>query len=214
MSADPLRHSVVMRVLLMMLFTLIGVPAMAIEEPGFERVGTREGYELRRYPGYSVAETEVTGTQADVGNAAFRILAKYIFGGNVTQQSIAMTAPVIQAQSEKIAMTAPVILQPGDTPGSYVVQFTMPSKYTLDTLPKPNDARVRLREVPDRVVAARTYKGGWSLKRYEEELAVLRAAMQRDGLVAVSEPQWARYNSPFSLPFTRRNEIWLEIRPQ
>jgi hypothetical protein len=214
MSADPLRHSVVMRVLLMMLFTLIGVPAMAIEEPGFERVGTREGYELRRYPGYSVAETEVTGSQADVGNAAFRILAKYIFGGNVTQQSIAMTAPVIQAQSEKIAMTAPVIQQPGDTPGSYVVQFTMPSKYTLDTLPKPNDARVRLREVPDRVVAARTYKGGWSLKRYEEELAVLRAAMQRDGLVAVSEPQWARYNSPFSLPFTRRNEIWLEIRPQ
>ena len=184
MSADRIRDSVVVRVLLMMLFTLQGVPAMAIEEPGFEVVGTREGYELRRYPGYCVAETEVTGTQADVGNAAFRILAKYIFGGNATQQSIAMTAPVIQAPSETIAMTAPVIQQSSETPGNYVVQFTMPSKYTLDTLPKPNDVRVRLREVRDRVIAARAYKGGWSLKRYEDELAALRAAMQRDGLVA------------------------------
>ena len=203
-----------MRALLLMLVTLIGVPAMAIEEPGYDVIGTAAGYELRRYPGYCVAETEVTGSQADVGNAAFRILAKYIFGGNVTQQSIAMTAPVIQAQSETIAMTAPVIQQPGETAGSYVVQFTMPSKYTLDTLPKPNDARVRLREVRDRVIAARAYKGGWSLKRYDEELAALRTAIERDGLVAVGEPQWARYNSPFSLPFMRRNEIWLAIRPQ
>jgi hypothetical protein len=203
-----------MRLTLFILLTLIAVrPAMAIEEPGHEVIRKADGFELRRYPGYCVAETEVTGSQADAGNAGFRILAKYIFGGNESQQSIAMTAPVVEARSETIAMTAPVTQQPGETPGNFIVQFTMPSKYTLATLPKPNDARVRLREVPDRVVAVRAYSGGWSLKRYEKELVALRAAMQRDGLAAAGEPQWARYNSPFSLPFMRRNEIWIEVAP-
>jgi len=184
---------------------------MAIEEPGYDLVRKSDGYELRRYAGYCVAETEVAGSQTDAGNAGFRILAKYIFGANQSQQSIAMTAPVLQAQSETIAMTAPVTQQPGAAPGTYVVQFTMPSKYTLQTLPQPNDAQVRLRQLPDRLVAVRTYGGGWSLARYDTELAALLEAMQRDGLVAIGAPQWARYNSPFSLPFMRRNEIWLEI---
>ena len=200
------------RAILLFLLTLIGVcPAMAIEEPGYELVRKSDGYELRRYAGYCVAETEVAGSQTDAGNAGFRILAKYIFGANQSQQSIAMTAPVLQAQSETIAMTAPVTQQPGAAPGTYVVQFTMPSKYTLQTLPQPNDAQVRLRQLPDRLVAVRAYGGGWSLARYDMELAALLEAMQRDGLVAIGAPQWARYNSPFSLPFMRRNEIWLEI---
>jgi SOUL heme-binding protein len=200
------------RTVLTVLFGLLGVcPAMAIEEPGYEVVRKADGYELRRYAGYCVAETEVAGSRTDAGNAGFRVLAKYIFGANQSQQSIAMTAPVVQAPSETIAMTAPVTQQPGAAPGTYVVQFTMPSAYTLQTLPKPNDARVRLRQLPDRLVAVRAYGGGWSFSRYETELAALREAMQRDGLIASSAPQWARYNSPFSLPFMRRNEIWLEI---
>ncbi len=203
------------RTTLLFLLALIGVcPAMAIEEPGYEVVREADGYELRRYAGYCVAETEVAGSQADAGNAGFRILAKYIFGANQSRQSIAMTAPVLQAPSETIAMTAPVTQQPSATPGSYIVQFTMPSKYTLQTLPKPNAAEVRLRQLPERLVAVRAYKGGWSLARYDEELAALREALQRDGLVAIGVPQWARYNSPFSLPFMRRNEIWLEIDSQ
>ncbi len=208
-------NALMRRATLLILLALIGVcPAMAIEEPGYEVVRKADGYELRRYAGYCVAETEVAGSQTDAGNAGFRILAKYIFGANQSQQSIAMTAPVLQAPSETIAMKAPVMQQPGATPGTYVVQFTMPSKYTLQTLPKPNDVRVRLRQQPDRLVAVRTYKGGWSLARYGEELAALRDAMRRDGLIAIGEPQWARYNSPFSLPFMRRNEIWLEIDMQ
>jgi hypothetical protein len=197
--------------LLFLLALMGGCPAMAIEEPGYEVVRKADGYELRRYAGYCVAETEVAGSQTDAGNAGFRILAKYIFGANQSQQSIAMTAPVVEARSETIEMTAPVTLQPGAAPGTYVVQFTMPAKYALATLPKPNDARVRLRQLPDRLVAVRAYAGGWSLARYDTELAALREAMRRDGLVAISAPQWARYNSPFSLPFMRRNEIWLEI---
>ena len=57
----------------------------------------------------------------------------------------------------------------------------------------------------------RVYRGGWSLASYEKELTGLREAMTRDGLAAIGEPQWARYNSPFSLPFMRRNEVWLQV---
>jgi hypothetical protein len=194
-----------------MLTSIGAAPAMAIEEPSFEPVRKADGYDVRRYPGYCVAEVEVPGPPGQAGNAGFRILAKYIFGGNRTEQSIAMTAPVVQAPSQQIAMTAPVLQQPGEAADRYVVQFTMPARYTLATLPQPNDSRVRLREVTNRLVAVRRYGGGWSIARYEQELYALRRALERDGLVVVGEPQWARYNSPFSLPFVRRNEIWIEI---
>ncbi len=206
----PLRDNFL--VILVVVLSLFGArSAMAIDEPSYEVIRDADGYELRRYAGYCVAETEVVGQQADAGNAGFRILAKYIFGANEAKASIAMTAPVVQASSETIPMTAPVMQQRGSGADRYVVAFTMPAKYTLQTLPIPDDARVVLRAVESRVVAVRVYRGGWSLSRYENELELLRQAMTRDALVPIGAPQWARYNSPFSLPFLRRNEIWLQI---
>ena len=57
-----------------------------------------------------------------------------------------MTAPVTQQGSEKIAMTAPVTQQ-GDG-NTWRVRFIMPSSYTMETLPKPNNPTVELKEVP------------------------------------------------------------------
>ncbi|MCC7197886.1 MAG: heme-binding protein [Gammaproteobacteria bacterium] len=185
---------------------------MAIEEPGFELLKTAEGYELRRYAAYVVAEVDAGGDASAAGNQGFRLLAGYIFGKNTPGESISMTAPVLQAKAERIAMTAPVLQQPGAGKDQYVVQFTMPAKYTLATLPRPVDPRVRLREVPARKVAVREYRGGWSVERYEREVQELRAALKRDGLEALGEPHWARYNSPFSLPPLRHNEVWIDVR--
>jgi len=48
--------------------------------------------------------------------------------------------------SEEIAMTAPVAQEKiGD---GYRMTFLMPSTYTLETLARPTDARVRLRAEP------------------------------------------------------------------
>lgn len=184
---------------------------MAIEEPPYQVVSTRPAYEVRAYAGYLVAEVEVAGTLESAGNDGFRLLAAYIFGENRARESIAMTAPVSVERSERIAMTAPVIERPvGD--GVYRVQFTMPAQYTLATLPEPKDARVRLRAVPARRVAVRRYRGGWSDSRFRSELQTLEHALKRDGVVTAGEPLWARFNSPFSLPPLRRNEIWLELK--
>ena len=78
---------------------------------------------------------------------ATRVFASwgYIFGENRGARKIAMTAPVAQAPA-KIAMTAPVAQSA--SPGGYVVQFSMPREWTLETLPEPLDPRVTLRAVP------------------------------------------------------------------
>jgi hypothetical protein len=118
-----------------------------------------------------------------------------------------MTAPVSQAKAtpEKIAMTSPVTQErSGDR---FTIQFMMPSKYTLETLPTPNDARVRFREVAAQRLGAVRYSGRWTKNNYEENLAKLRNALRENGYEPVGEPVWARYDPPFKPWFMRRNEI-------
>jgi hypothetical protein len=189
--------------------------AMAADEPPFEVLSKRSDYEIRRYPAYLVAELEVEESFEEAGNKAFRPLADFIFGDNVVAENIGMTTPVTQRRAtsgENIGMTAPVTQRAADGQG-YVVQFVMPSRYTLETLPQPTDERIRIRKEPEKVVTVHRYSGTWSEERYREHEARLRAALKRDGIKPTGEPTWARFNSPFSLWFLRRNEIWLTIDP-
>lgn len=110
---------------------------MATESPKYEVLKKYDGFEVRQYAGYVVAETEVEASRGEAGNQAFGRLAGYIFGGNTAKQEIAMTAPV--TQSQRIAMTSPVTQVASGS--KWVVQFSMPSSWTMQTLPVPNDAR-------------------------------------------------------------------------
>ncbi len=124
-----------------------------------------------------------------------------------------MTAPVTQTRTEgaQIAMTAPVT-QVLTRDHTWRVQFMMPSQYTLETLPEPMDARVKLREVGPRRVAALRYSGTWSQANFDEHLEKLRRAMQLAGLEAKGEPLWARYDPPPFKPwFLRTNEILIDV---
>ena len=184
--------------------------AMAIEEPNYTVIEQAEDFELRQYEPYSVAQTLVEGDFSEVGNEGFRRLAGYIFGKNRKEESIDMTAPVNQEpSSEKIAMTAPVNQQVED--GKWRITFTMPAEYTLETLPTPLDDRVTLKREPGRLIAAIRYSGTWSKDRYEEKQHRLRSLLEERGLKAVGKPVFARYNSPFSLWFLRRNEVLIPV---
>lgn len=194
---------------------LIYSNAMAIEEPGYEVVETYKDFEVRRYQPYLLAEVDVSGGMNTAGNRAFRILAGYIFGDNATATKMAMTAPVESRstnEGEKMAMTAPVTSTRKDGDEMTTVAFVMEKKYSIDTLPIPNDERIRIREVPARVVAVRRYSGRWTDAKYQRNKALLVQAMSNENLESVGEPILARYNSPFSLPFMRRNEVMFEIR--
>jgi hypothetical protein len=195
---------------LLLLSTLTGI-AMATEEPSYRSILQETPFEIREYPALIAAEVTVSGERSEAASAGFRSLAGYIFGGNTRKQSIAMTAPVIQNESpnEKIAMTAPVMQSPD--PSGWIIRFIMPASYTLDSLPTPNDPKVRLVPLPPKRLAVVRFSGLVDDNDVEQQTAVLRAFIAQQKLTAVGTPSLARYDPPWTLWFLRRNEIMLEV---
>jgi hypothetical protein len=185
--------------------------AMATEEPRYESLLQDGEFSLRLYAPRVVAETEVAGTLEEASSTGFRRIAGYIFGRNHSRsgqasERIAMTAPVtVEAQPQKIAMTAPVSVE--QVEGRWRIEFVMPARYALATLPLPDDASVTLREVPAQKIAAIRFSGLVGAAKMRDQTARLRAWMAQGGLAATAAPQLARYNPPWTLPFLRRNEI-------
>ncbi|KAA0252112.1 heme-binding protein [Acidobacteria bacterium ACD] len=187
---------------------------MAVEEPKYSVVDRREAFEVRLYDPVVVAETAVDGAFGPGGNEAFRRLAGYIFGGNDGGKKIAMTAPVAQEPrpGTRIAMTAPVGQERRDD--GWVVSFTMPREWTLESLPVPDDPRVKLRAVGPRRVAAVSFTGTWGVARFDESAAGLVAALEAAGLTPSGPPVYARYDPPWTPWFLRRNEVLVPLTPQ
>ena len=186
-------------------------PAQAIDEPTYTVVQKTDVFEVRQYAPYLVAEVVVPGPASEAGSQGFSLLGGYIFGKNKGERKLEMTAPVTQqaAPPVKLEMTAPVTQTAA--PGGFLVQFVMPKGYTLATLPEPLDARVKLREVTGSRLAVIQFSGSWSQSAYQEQLQKLRSALSAAAIATTGEPVSSRYNSPFSLPFLRRNEIWLNL---
>ena len=155
--------------------------------------------EIRHYPAVWVAT--VTGN--DEGEI-FGILFRYITGQNQPGKKIPMTAPVITPV--KIPMTSPVISDAGG------MSFVMPATLQGDSLPVPQDARVRLREIPAREVAVIRFKGRAGAGDVADVRARLLSALADAGIQLVGEPFLMRYNPPFTPGFLRRNEVAVEIR--
>ena len=123
-----------------------------IEQPAYTVLEKRDGYEIRKYAPYIVAQTDVTGSYSTALGSGFSQVADYIFGNNTSKTKIAMTSPVLESSSEKIAMTSPVLTTENNQ--TRTIAFVLPSAYTLETLPEPNNPKVTLAEVPARTVAA------------------------------------------------------------
>lgn len=192
------------------------LPVLNIEEPKYALVSEVNGYEIREYAPYIIAETTISGAENrdDAAQKGFPVVAGYIFGDNTKKDKIAMTVPVNteESTSEKISMTAPVNTEEEAESGAYKISFVMPSGYTLETLPEPNDKRVELREVPARKVAVRMFSWTTSESAFKKHEAELLEALARDGLEIVGAVNTARYNTPWTIPFMLRSEVQVEIR--
>ena len=186
--------------------------ASNVETPDYKVYSKSGNLEIREYGPTIVAEATVEGERDKAIQRGFRIIADYIFGNNLSSAKVAMTAPVTQQSSEKIAMTAPVTQQAKGQ--SWNVRFVMPSKYTMETLPKPVNPEVALIAVPATRFAAIRFSGFASQVSLDAQETKLRAFIAERGLIATNMPQYAFYNAPWTLPFMRRNEIMIEISGQ
>ena len=135
---------------ILLIFLIVSNTAMATEEPKFKLIEQEGQFEIREYRSKIIAEVFVEGNMSEASSKGFRLIADYIFGNNKTTsgnaEKISMTAPVIiEEHPEKIAMTAPVSVAEEDK--GWRVYFIMPEKYTLTTLPKPNNPQVHIREL-------------------------------------------------------------------
>lgn len=181
-----------------------------VETPNYEIVKSQDAIEIRQYEPMIIAKVQMNGKREDAIGGGFRLLADYIFGNNIANQDIAMTAPVQQQESTKIAMTAPVQHQ---SAGNYwQVSFVMPSEYTMDTLPKPVNERVVLKEIPAKTFAAITFSGTNSDENVKAHEKILLEYVEANDLSVISTPKYAFYNPPWTLPPMRRNEVMIEIQ--
>ena len=183
---------------------------MSIEEPAYTVIEKEEDFELRIYSPMIVAETLVSGSMNQASNAGFRLIADYIFGNNSLREGgnekISMTAPVaMQPMSEKISMTTPVSME--DLDGQWRVHFVMPSAFTLASLPKPNNAAVTIREVPECRYAVLRFSGLAGEEKTARKTIELMSWLASKGVTPIEAPVLARYNPPWTLPFLRRNEL-------
>ncbi|XP_027068231.1 heme-binding-like protein At3g10130, chloroplastic isoform X3 [Coffea arabica] len=197
---------------------LMSVPD--IETLNFKVLSRNDQYEIREVESYFIAETTMPGKSGfDLNGASksFNVLAEYLFGKNTKKEKMEMTTPVFtsksQSEGEKMDMTTPVITKKVAGQDKWKMSFVMPSKYGSN-LPLPKDPSVRIKEVPKKIVAVIAFSGFVSDEEVERRESTLREALKKDTEYRVkngASAEVAQYNPPFTLPFTRRNEVALEV---
>jgi hypothetical protein len=188
------------------------------DEPVHETEAPIGDLQVRRYAPVVVAETTLAGADWDEAReSGFRRLADYISGKNTERAHIELTPPVHVAKNrmnagEKIAMTAPVAIT--EHAGGHTVMFVMPEGRTLASLPVPLDSRIQLRELPARRLALLRFAGGYRWAPVHRKMRELLTKVERAGLRTEGEVHFGGYDPPWTLPFLRRNEVWIELAPK
>lgn len=202
------------------------------KEPAYSLIKSSLNYDIRYYQPYFVAEV-LSNNEND--NSSFSTLAKYIgvFGTpeNSKKLPLAMTAPVI-SKPEKISMTTPVISDSKET-----MQFVLPFEYqTFEDIPVPTNEKITIRSVPSRLIAVNKFSGSYNKEYFMKKLKELHQNIVQDSVFIdegstttttiektttednvsdfdTTKLKWniAQYHPPFTIPFLRRNEVWIEL---
>ena len=106
-------------------------------------------------------------------------------------------------------MTVPVLEQKNHQGWRYM--FVLPAGYSIQTAPDPLNDDVKLASQPQQRVAVIRYSGSWNEEAIDEQTIQLKHWIAANGLTPVSEPRWAGYNPPWTLPFLRRNEVMIDV---
>ena len=174
-------------------FTIMS--ANKTEEQKYTVILKEKDFEIRFYPSATVATINSDAkTYKDLSGPGFRTLAGYIFGGNETNTSISMTAPVHMDINDSVSS----------------MSFVMPSSYNEENLPKPNDPSVLIQKTTDEYVAVIRFGGFASDKDLVFYSDKLQDILKEKGITSYGNARFLGYNPPFQL-VDRRNEIIVSI---
>ena len=106
-------------------------------------------------------------------------------------------------------MTVPVTQEIKN--GSMTMQFYLPSKFNKDNAPKPVNSEVKILTIEGGYYAVIEYSGRSSDKNFLKNKDILEKELKQDDIIILSPPIRASYNSPFTLPMLKRNEVMYKI---
>ena len=179
--------------LILILLASLGAVGASEENPPFKLILKDGPFEVRYYPQMIVASS----VTKESDNSLFRTLAGYIFGGNKSEKRIPMTAPVFMKSKA----------------GQSWMMFFMPSNYTLESLPKPLNPKVKLGTFHLGKVAVLRYSGlNPKSKRLEKAKELLEWTKKKGINVVNNESISAGYDSPWTFPWNRRNEVFVSVK--
>ena len=166
------------------------------ETQPYQVIKKENHFEIRLYPPATMATISMdVKTYKELSSPGFRKLASFIFGGNT--------------DNKKIAMTSPVHMDINDSLSS--MSFVMPSNYTKDNLPKPNDASVSIKTTSQEYAAAIEF-GGYAndaeIKRYA---AKLESLLKENKIEYYGNFRFLGYDAPYQF-WGRKNEIIVSVR--
>ena len=166
-----------------------------VETIKYEIIREIGNVEIRSYP-------RIVAAKVEESSDAFNLLYRFITGENTQRAKVKMTSPVV---SQKVEMTSPVLSETG------TMAFVLPKEFTLETTPEPLDTRVKIAEIPERLIAALCFSGGWSESHFEKETQELLNELAKEKIQTKGNIFTMLYNPPFIPGFLRRNEVAIEV---
>lgn len=180
--------------LIIQLFCFLGIltysNVMANEEANYEIIDKNDIYEIRKYSDRLAVETMTSGIDSN-----FRKLFNYISGRNDTKEKIKMTTPVTQIEKN----------------GNMSMQFYLPLKFNSKNVPNPSRDDVKIINIEGGYYAVLRYSGRASDGNFLKHKKILENELQKNKISIISPPIRATYDSPFTLPMNRRNEVMFKV---
>ena len=160
----------------------------------YEVLASKNGYQIRKYPELTVATTELNSrSYSNNSSTGFRKIASYIFGGNSSNQQIAMTSPVQMDMGSEPTMS-----------------FFMPGNVDPTELPTPNRKDVVVTVQPSRIVAVIRFSGWASDKVLNKQFKLLKSKLKKESIEFVDSYSFLGYNPPYKL-INRKNEVIIPL---
>ena len=153
----------------------------------------RTKVEIRRYHPCVIADVLVEAPYSQAANLGFRPLVTYI-----SQNNIAMTAPVLQESTDS---------------RSWIISFVMPEGMTVADLPNPQSSKVTLRTLAEQLAAVLPFTGITTTSKIQEKESELRLALTNESLTPIGTLRIARFDPPWKPGFLRYNEVILDLNP-